>query len=90
MAELPLLLGSIVGGADSHPSYSLSPAQSPDGTAEREFSEDRAPLAFGYSDLLIPDDILFPGVRMITTHCGSFDMGPVFKLVLIPGSGFCH
>lgn len=73
VAELPLFLECLVRGADSHPSFSLSPSQSPNGTAEQELSEDRAPLACGYSDLLIPDDILFPVIREATAYCSSFD-----------------
>lgn len=57
MAELPLVLGSLLGVCSSHPSHPLSPAKSLGGKAELEFSEDRAPLVFEHSDLLIADDI---------------------------------
>lgn len=72
MAELSLVLGSLLeggaGGASSLSSRPLCLAQSPDCTAELEFSVDRAPL-------LIIDDVLSPGVGEIATHCGTLDVG---------------
>lgn len=44
-----------------------------------QFSEDRAPLVCEHNDLLVPDDILFPGIRKVTTHCGSLHMDPILK-----------
>lgn len=57
----------------------LTPAQSPGGTAELEFSEDSAPFVREHSNLLILNDILFLGVKEVSTHCGSLDMGLALK-----------
>lgn len=78
-----LVLGSLLGGGQL---TRLPPRllQSPGGSAELEFSEDRAPLVCEHSDLLTPDDILFPCWE-VTTHCGSLDRDPVLEAGLCLG-----
>lgn len=89
MAKIPGLR-FLIEGAILQPSQPLSPAWSPDGITELEFSEDGAPLVCEHNDLLIHDDTLFPGVGdVITIHMAPWrHVKPSQKMVLSQSLGF--
>lgn len=82
MAELPLVLRSLLMGCQLRLIPSFVSHTVTWWHCWAGISEDRIPLVCEHNDLLIPDDILFPGVREVTTHCGSLDVDPVLKASL--------